>query len=339
MSDYRFLPVEQPLTASVKAQVLALWKSGDAVIDNPDERLSQVAYAAHSPDGTLAGVCSYQLQRGLYSALSVYGLRVFVAPNHRQGLLAFELLAHLGESLIDAHRPPAQTQTAGLCAVIETEIVNDRGAEFVERTFQFAVNKHPVTFVMTGFSPGGSPEYTHYFNLPAPPLLDARANSYTVTQLHEKSDESLRKAVAKILINQKKLKLDQLDAYVSQKLVLAISDSNTLDAVCLLVPRYVRELNATLFGLVLLARDPATLTSDKQNLLITIIYEHMNSLFDGDINASIGVFTLHPSRTELPLLDEDSGLRFHGIDNQGQEMRLRFFEGAKVIVPQRAAQH
>ena len=339
MNGYRFLPVEQPITASFKEQVLALWKSGGAVVDNPEERLSQVAYAAHTSDGALAGVCSYQVQRGLYSALAVYGLRAFVAPKHRQNLLAYELLAHLAESLIDAHRSPYQTQTSGLCAIIETAIVNDQGAVFVERTFQFAINKHPVRFELTGFSPDGSPEYTHYFNLPVSLSLDARANSYIVTQLHENSDEDLRKTVAKILINQKNLKLDQLDAYVAQKLVLAIADSNTLDAVCLLVPRYIHELNATLFGLVLLSRNPTTLTSDKQNLLIKIIYEHMNSLFDGDTDASIGIFTLHPARTELPLLDEDSGLRFHGIDNQGQEMRLRFFEGAKVIVPASAAQH
>ena len=335
MSEYYFSPVNHPPSDTFREDVLALWRSGGAVIEAPDERIKQLGYAAYTDTGELVGVCSYQEQKGFYSALPMYGMRVFVTPEHRQSLLAYELLAHLSESLIDQRSTTEHSNTVGLCAVIETDIVNQRGAVFVERTFQFAVNKEPLTFHLTGFTPQGSPEYTYYFAHPQPAEIDMPHHDFSVEQIHEESPEETRRDVGRILVEQKNIDGSMLDQYVAQKLVVAVKRDDQVDSVCLLIPQFIRELNATMFGMLLLSNNPQSLNKDKKALLTNIIYTQMNAQFDGDLRGGIGLFILYAEKTELPVIEADTEFRFHAFDNKGQELRLRYFDKAKVSIPLR----
>ena len=336
MSEYHFSAVNHPPSDNFGKDVLALWRSGGAVIEAPDERIKQLGYAAFINTGELVGVCSYKQQKGFYSALPMYGMRVFVAPKHRQSLLAYELLAHLSESLIDQRSTTDHSKTVGLCAVIETDIVNQRGAIFVERTFQFAINKEPRTFRLNGFTPKGSPEYTYYFEYPQPAEIDMPDHDFSVEQIHEGSPEETRRDVGRILVEQKSIEGSMLDQYVAQKLVVAVKRGGQVDSVCLLVPQFIKELNATLFGMLLLSNNPQSLNKGKKALLTNIIYNQMNAQFDGDVRGAIGLFILYTKETGLPVIEADTEFRFHAIDNKGQELRLRYFDQAKVTVPARA---
>ena len=338
MSEYHFSPVNHPPSDTFREDVLALWRSGGAVIEVPDERIKQLGYAAYTKMGELVGVCSYQEQKGFYSALPMYGMRVFVAPKHRQSLLAYELLAHLSESLIDQRSPTDHSNTIGLCTVIETDIVNQVGTIFVERTFRFAINKKPLTFRLNGFTPQGSPEYTYYFEYPQPEGNDMPHHDFSVEQIHEGSPEETRRDVGRILVEQKNIDGSMLDQYVAQKLVMAVKRDNQVDSVCLLIPQFIKELNATLFGMLLLSNNPQSLNKDKKALLTNIIYNQMNAQFDGDVSGAIGLFILYTKETGLPVIEADTEFRFHAIDNKGQELRLRYFDKAKVSIPLRAPQ-
>lgn len=333
MSEYQFSAVNHPPSKSFREDVLALWRSGGAVIDSPDERIRQLGYAAYTETGELVGVCSYQEQKGCYSALPLYGMRVFVAAKHRESLLAYELLAHLSESLIDQRGATEHSNSIGLCAVIETDIVNQRGTIFVERTFQFAVNKKPLTFRLTGFTPQGSPEYTYYFEYPQPTESDRVDHDFSLEKIHEESPEETRRDVGRILVEQKSIEAPMLDQYVAQKLVLAITQDDRVDSVCLLIPQFIKELNATLFGVLLLSKNPWSLDKDKKVALTNLIFAKMNAQFDGDVRAAIGLFVLYTNKTQLPVIEADTEFRFHAIDNKGQELRLRYFDEAKVDVP------
>ncbi len=210
MTPYRFVHVTTPLSEDQQAEIIALWQRGGAIIEDTESRLDQVSFVAYTETDEIVGVASCQIQPGLYSDLPVHTLRVFVAEHHRQSLLAFELLAHLGEALIDQSRSKGLAQAVGLSTVIETDIVNQRGAILCSRTFQFAINKFPVTFLFTGFSREGSPEYTHYFELgdlerntaskeqPATPT-----SGMDLVFLGPESAETLKKDVGEILIEQR----------------------------------------------------------------------------------------------------------------------------------------
>lgn len=342
MTPYRFVHVTTPLSEDQQAEIIALWQRGGAIIEDTESRLDQISFVAYTETDEIVGVASCQIQPGLYSALPVHTLRVFVAEHHRQSLLAFELLAHLGEALIDQSRSKGLAQAVGLSAVIETDIVNQRGAILCSRTFQFAINKFPVTFLFTGFSREGSPEYTHYFE-----LGDLERNTASKEQpatptagmdlvfLGPESAETLKKDVGEILIEQRGIPSPQLDQYVAQKLVIAIFEQGVMQAVCLLVPQFIREMNATLFGLMLFpagAKDSAPIDQSKFH---QVIFEHMNTAFQGNPEEAIGLFILFATKTDQPIFDPITRFYYHGRDQKGQELRVRFFDEARVQVPAR----
>ena len=344
MTPYHFVQVTTPLSEDQQAEIIALWQRGGAIIEDIESRLSQVTFLAYSEQDELAGVASFQIQQGLYSDLPVNALRVFVAAHHRQSLLAFELLAHLGEVLIDLSRTKGLAQAVGLSAIIETDIVNQRGAIPCSRTFQFAVNKFPVTFLFTGFSREGSPEYTHYFelgdlerNTASKDQSATRTSEMNLVILGPESAEALRKEVGEILIEQRGIPGPQLDQYVAQKLVIALFEEGVMQAVCLLVPQFIREMNATLFGLMLFPAEAKNSPPIDQSKLHQVIFEHMNNAFQGSPEEAIGLFILFATKTNQPIFDPITRFHYHGTDRKGQELRVRFFDEASVQVPERSS--
>ena len=62
------------------------------------------------------------------------------------------------------------------------------------------------------------------------------------------------------------------------------------------------------------------------------IFADMNVRHSGKLGEAVGIYNLHSGKTSLPLINSRTRFHFQGLDNEGRELRLRYFDGAKLVV-------
>ena len=342
MHEFRITPVSTPLAKAQRDKITAFWESENAQVTNPEKRLEEVAYCAHTEDGKLIALCSYHLGLGIYNELPLYFMRVFVAKDYRQTLLAFNLLAHLAESLADEAKGNLIAKGVGVAAILETDIVKNRGTIECCRTFQFPINKRPLTFMLTGYTPKGSPEYCHFFERVINSSKQHNdgekhsSDSLTYSALRRVipgQNSSLDASIASFLAKERQLELESAQAYLQQKIIYIRHDDEAIITLGLLAPKFLPEINATLFGLNLVAAsEEVHRINSGASSFIEDIFSDMNVRHSGKLEEAVGLYNLHSGKTSLPLINSHTRFHFQGLDDEGRELRIRYFDGAKLVV-------
>lgn len=342
MHEFRITPVSAPLAAAQRDKITAFWESENAQVTNPEKRLEEVAYCAHTEDGKLIALCSYHLGHGIYNELPLYFMRVFVAKDYRQTLLAFNLLAHLAESLADKAKGNLIARGVGVAAILETDIVKNRGTIECCRTFQFPINKRPLTFVLTGYTSTGSPEYCHFFERGANSSKPHNSgekdssdslNHSALRRVSTGQNPSIDASIASFLAKERQLELKSVQAYLQEKIIYVRHQDEVIVTLGLLAPKLLPEINAIFFGLNLVAasQEDHRINSGASNF-IDDIFADMNARHSGKLEEAVGIYNLHSGKTSLPLINSRTGFHFQGLDNEGRELRLRYFDGAKLTI-------
>ena len=328
---FSYEKVIQPISEELKAEVIALWDREGAGITDLETRLAQVGFVARTEAGELAGVCSSTVARGIYNSFAFHSMRVLVATEFRQNLLAFELLAHLVEDFID-HRPQDTAgEPVGVKVVIESPIVAQRGAIFCSRTFQFPVNKAPAEFLLSGFTPKGHPEYCHYFrdelNETSPTDNDGET---LVEKLNEELLNVYGEEIAGLLSNSSQ---PDIQPDLSKRTLYLLRRDTKLLAVCELFPRQIPELNTGLLGLHTTIA-PKAGDIDAEDVLARAIFDDLADEPRPVVSDVVGLYQARERQESLIPISPKTGFHLHGVDAQGNELRVRFFNEVKATVPQ-----
>ncbi|MEM1113055.1 MAG: hypothetical protein AAGI11_14180 [Pseudomonadota bacterium] len=343
MPVFTYQKVASPMLPALRQEIENLWRQEQAGIENVEERLSQIRWVGRDEDGTLAGVCSSQVEKGVFNSQYFHAMRVLVGKPYRQNLLAFELLAHMVEDLHVQRQGKGQIGPVGVKAIIQSSIVAERGAIHCTRTFQFPVNKIPYTFLLSGFTSRKHPEYCCYFP-------DDGDSAKAVLARWAADSEAFSKEASIVALGDTSPESDWHAALaltaggtesggVSRELqtphyrkLYTLTHNGQLQAVCELVPREVPEINARLLGLHLHAA-PEAAEVDLLACLAREVFEQLNQPGQPSAADAAGLFLVYTSRTGLPIVCPVTGFHLHGVDRQGQELRVRFFEEIKVKVP------
>ncbi|QFU74443.1 hypothetical protein EY643_01555 [Halioglobus maricola] len=302
-----------------------------------------MGFIARSAEGEVVGVCSSNIEKGIYNGLLFHAMRVLVANEHRQNFLAFDLLAHLTELHFEEFKADPQSGPVGVKVVIQTPIVAERGAIRCARTIQFPVNNAPWTFLLSGFAPGNQPEYCCYFPRDDEASLAAqnrwtsdsapRVEHVTVKLLHEGGPIAEREQVLGLLQTlSPRSAVAGAQAELAGRAIYTLYLADQLIALCELVPRDLPEINGLLVGLY-----THTLTDlgklDVAACFARGIYEQLEANTGTIPFGAVGLFMVYASRTALPPVCPVTGFHLHGVDGQGKELRVRFFDEIKVEVP------
>lgn len=321
-----------------------MWENEKVGIADTDTRIAEIRYTARNEAGDLVGVCSSAVEKGIYNGLYFHGMRVLVAAEFRQNLLAFELLAHLVEELADNRRGNFEVGPVGVKVVIQTPIVAERGQIHCVRTFQFPINKTPKQFLLSGFTPKGHPEYCHYFTNDSDATKGALArwvntaetlgSEASVQAFSQDPQNADRGDVLAFLEQQSSVnKPARQQQIVSSKSLYSLKRNGQLVAVCELIPRLIREINGSLLG-IHPHGSANTGDIDILGIFAREIYDQLNSAGSHRIEDAVGLFTVYSDRTDLPVVCPVTGFHLHGADAQQRELRVRFFDDLKVKVPQ-----
>ena len=335
--------VSRPISKALRSEIEAMWKAENARIADPEARMAQVGYIARHESGALVGVCSSVVEKGVYNGLQFHAMRVLVSSAYRQNLLAFDMLAHLSEELSDNSEGDIQGGPVGVKVVIQTPIIAQRGAIPCTRTFQFPVNKSPKTYLLSGFTPNAHPEYCCYFE------NDNDASRAALERWAHESETFCREATVQLLTQDSPAgDKDSVLALLQEKSITGIparsqpapgdrilyslrSDSQVI-AACELVPRVIPEINGTLLGLHIHAGKVAD-NIDLATCFARQIYTRLNQGIRPRPAGAAGLFTVYTDRTGLPAVCPVTGFHLHGVDTQGRELRVRFFDDVVVKVP------
>jgi hypothetical protein len=300
----------QPIAPTLRSEIEFLWQSENVNIENVDARIAQIRYLARDEQGALAGVCSSNTQRGIFNGLLFHGMRVMVGRAHRQNLLAFDLLAHLVEDLADSRQGMKGGDPVGANVVIQTPIVAERGAIHCARTFQFPINKTPKLFMLSGFTAKGHPEYCHYFP-------DDSEASRLVSERWAKTSDAFCKEAAVV---------------PQGNHVFTLESNGQTVAKCELVPRFIPEINASLLGMRTEILEN-TGDIDIAACFARHIHDQLNNPAQPRQDDVVGLYLLYAERTALPAVCPATRFHLHGVDSQGRELRVRFFDDLLVKVP------
>lgn len=326
----------KPISTSLRSEIERLWQAEKVNIQDVDTRIAQIRYTARDESGSLAGVCSSTVKKGIFNSLCFHSMRVMVGSAFRQNLLAFDLLAHLVEELTDNRQGNSREEPAGANVVIQTPIVAERGAIHCARTFQFPINKTPKVFVLSGFSPNGHPEYCHFFPDTSDATRAAEERWANTTEAFSK--EATVQPVTRAMLSdneaQVRLLLGQENGSedLGDKILYSLKHKDQLLAVCELVPRFVPEINGSLLGMRM-HTSAKTDSLDIQGCFAREIHNQLNHDGVEQPHKAVGLFKVYSGRTNLPTVCPVTRFHLHGIDAQGRELRVRFFEEVKVTVP------
>jgi len=330
--EFSFERITQPISETLGAEIQSLWDSQGLSIPDVTSRLAQVRYLARSQTGEPAGVCSSTVEKGIFNGLLFHSMRVMVAGEFRQHLLAYELLAHLVEELCDSRQGELSSEPVGAKVVIQTPIVAERGAIHCSRTFQFPINKTPKAFVLSGFTSRGHPEYCHYFldenKAAASSSTGTTASGLTVARL-DTNPQGREKEAILVLLRESPLGADPT---IERRLLYTLKSADQLLAVCELIARPVPELNAGLLGIY----SYPTAQADGVNtaeIFAREIYQQLAAETRSETPEIVGLYQVCNNPGSLAPVCPDTGFHFHGLDPRGRELRVRFFDEVKVKVP------
>jgi hypothetical protein len=147
------------VSAKVKAEIVAMWKSGDALMDDRkiEERLAQVVYVIRDSDsGQLAGVSTAEKKK--VQALNnnyFYEFRCFIAQSYRSAGLDVKLSKETF-GFLEALSKTDTDKPIGIFSILENEKLKQ------EPVWRRAVWPE-IEMYFVGYTSAGNPIRVHYF--------------------------------------------------------------------------------------------------------------------------------------------------------------------------------
>jgi hypothetical protein len=118
---YRIEPLAQSGEVT-HDDVLALWATEGAVPEaEAERRMHEVLMVAIERDTGLAGVSTVYLERNSQLRMDLWHYRTYVAPPHRHGQLAIQLLWHSRDHLKQRYLSGENTRASGMIMEVENE--------------------------------------------------------------------------------------------------------------------------------------------------------------------------------------------------------------------------
>ena len=341
--------ITQPLDHNTRDEILKLWANEQAVIDDPEDRLTEVAFVAYAA-GELVGITSKKLIRESNTGQPLYALRALVSKDWRQQSLAYDLLAHSINARGNAFADGSDLSAVGLLFELEASFIINRPILESSKTYHFSASKVPTTFHFIGFDQRGIGEFVHYFpgakimGIPRKPLGIKPQNTSPAPKLrHELVDGDLtedqqEKLIALWLDAGVLPNRDACLARIPQVAALAYN-ADSIVGVGSVFPVLVPQLRAELLGyrsfISTEVRGSQTATE-----LLNVIFEDRNRRFANSDHSSQlpGIaYSLQNAQLNASIVDlisPRSGFILAGFDKEGRQIRVRYFDGAKVTVAQ-----
>jgi hypothetical protein len=123
-SEYVIDNVWEDKTEDLQNEIIELWMShGVLSLEQAKERVKQVFCIGRDRSGNIVGVGTIYPQFNNQLENSFYYFRSFVAPDHRQALLATNLLKFTRDNLNEAFVKGVNTRFIGMLVEVENEYI------------------------------------------------------------------------------------------------------------------------------------------------------------------------------------------------------------------------
>lgn len=152
--DYRFETVWTACTPALSEEIIAFWKSENALPleDDPAERTGQTVVVARDRDGGIAGTCTAYLRVVPRLGQPMYYFRMFFSSGHRRKYSIIPMMKEAQKALSAYNSGLPKPESLGV--VMEVENANLR---------RHTTATWPLGFNFIGYSPRNLPLYVHYF--------------------------------------------------------------------------------------------------------------------------------------------------------------------------------
>lgn len=152
--DYRFETVWTACTPALSEEIIAFWKSENAlpVEDDPAERTGQTVVVARDRDGGIAGTCTAYLRVVPRLGQPMYYFRMFFSSGHRRKYSIIPMMKEAQKALSAYNSGLPKPESLGV--VMEVENADLR---------RHTTPTWPLGFNFIGYSPRNLPLYVHYF--------------------------------------------------------------------------------------------------------------------------------------------------------------------------------
>jgi hypothetical protein len=135
---YRFERFD-PADAGAVEQLVTLWTAeGSLSVANARARIPQAAFVAVDADAGIVAVATAYLTDNSHLGMPLWAYRTYVAADHREGDIAFLLLHHTREHLLERYLSGADTRGSGMIMEVQSEILKRSRNQGIWKTTRFA---------------------------------------------------------------------------------------------------------------------------------------------------------------------------------------------------------